>query len=88
MPADDGPKVDRIRCQRRTEMKSAMNDKDSGPRVSRKGDGVQIPQRTSGPMKTIKSVEILADAQEVIIEHEGDQYRLRQTSKGKLILTK
>lgn len=39
-------------------------------------------------MKTIKSVEILADAQEVIIEHEGDQYRLRQTSKGKLILTK
>jgi hemin uptake protein HemP len=34
------------------------------------------------------SRELLADAQEVIIEHDGDLYRLRCTSKGKLILTK
>lgn len=36
----------------------------------------------------IRSVEILAGAREVLIEHEGDEYRLRHTSKGKLILTK
>ncbi|WP_370661573.1 hemin uptake protein HemP [Pelagibius sp. 7325] len=34
------------------------------------------------------SRDLLADAQEVIIVHEGDEYRLRCTSKGKLILTK
>ena len=36
----------------------------------------------------IRSVDILAGAREVLIEHEGDEYRLRHTSKGKLILTK
>lgn len=36
----------------------------------------------------IRSVEIFAGGREVLIEHEGDEYRLRHTSKGKLILTK
>jgi len=36
----------------------------------------------------LHSRDLLAGAQEVIIEHEGDLYRLRCTSKGKLILTK
>jgi hemin uptake protein HemP len=34
------------------------------------------------------SRDLLGEAQEVIIEHDGDLYRLRCTSKGKLILTK
>ena len=38
--------------------------------------------------RSFRSSDIFADAQEIIIEHEGDQYRLRRTSKGKLILTK
>jgi hemin uptake protein HemP len=38
--------------------------------------------------RRLQSRELLADAQEVIIEHEGESYRLRCTSKGKLILTK
>ena len=43
--------------------------------------------RPTGKIR-IRSVEILAGAREVLIEHEGDEYRLRHTSKGKLILTK
>lgn len=31
---------------------------------------------------------MFAEAHEVIIEHQGATYRLRQTSLGKLILTK
>lgn len=38
--------------------------------------------------RTLLSRELLGDAQEVVIEHDGDLYRLRCTSKGKLILTK
>jgi hemin uptake protein HemP len=36
----------------------------------------------------LHSRDLLAGAREVVIEHEGDLYRLRCTSKGKLILTK
>ena len=38
--------------------------------------------------RTLLSRELLGDAQEVIIEHVGEFYRLRCTSRGKLILTK
>ena len=36
----------------------------------------------------LQSRELFGAAQEVIIEHAGETYRLRCTSKGKLILTK
>ena len=36
----------------------------------------------------ISSEQLLGGAQEVQIEHRGALYRLRQTSLGKLILTK
>lgn len=57
------------------------------------GDGRQsaeagVSKASSAGARTFKSNEIFADANEIIIEHEGDQYRLRRTSKGKLILTK
>ena len=39
-------------------------------------------------LRRLLSRDLLADAQEVIIVHQGDEYRLRCTSKGKLILTK
>src|SRR3546814_20460572 len=38
--------------------------------------------------RRLLSRDLLGGAQEVVIEHDGDFYRLRCTSKGKLILTK
>ncbi len=32
--------------------------------------------------------DLLADAREAILEHNGQEYRLRITASGKLILTK
>lgn len=58
-----------------------MNGKSEAAQ-SGSGQGAKV-----GPRR-LQSRELLADAQEVIIEHEGDDYRLRCTSKGKLILTK
>lgn len=42
----------------------------------------------AGSMPRLPSHAIFAGAQEVEIEHNGAVYRLRQTSLGKLILTK
>ena len=36
----------------------------------------------------LRSSELLSGSREAIIEHGQDQYRLRLTSNGKLILTK
>lgn len=36
----------------------------------------------------IKSSQLFDNQNEIIIEHEGNEYRLRITSSGKLILTK
>ena len=43
--------------------------------------------RSSATPRTVSSVEVLGEAQEVVIDHEGQTYRLRRTSQGKLILT-
>ena len=49
----------------------------------------QRPVPTTVPeVHRISSDELLAGALEVQIEHRGALYRLRQTSLGKLILTK
>lgn len=47
-------------------------------------------ERFAGSKATrrVPSFELFADAQELEIEHNGALYRLRQTSLGKLILTK
>jgi hemin uptake protein HemP len=45
----------------------------------------------AGPVRSkrrITSVELLGSAREIVIEHGGDEYRLRITSNDKLILTK
>ena len=39
-------------------------------------------------LRVYRSVDLLGKDQEVLIEHDSEQYRLRCTSKGKLILTK
>ena len=40
------------------------------------------------PRRQIRSVELFNGGREVLIEHAGELYSLRRTSKGKLILTK
>jgi hemin uptake protein HemP len=42
----------------------------------------------SDPPHTISSEELLQGRRELFIEHEGQTYRLRVTSRGKLYLTK
>ncbi|MDD3516897.1 MAG: hemin uptake protein HemP [Chromatiales bacterium] len=37
---------------------------------------------------TVRSAELMGGARQLHIEHAGEVYVLRQTSKGKLILTK
>lgn len=36
----------------------------------------------------LSSMALFAGAKELVIDHAGQEYRLRQTSQGKLILTK
>ena len=43
---------------------------------------------TTSVRRKIASAELLAGGHELQIEHYGEVYTLRQTSKGKLILTK
>lgn len=38
--------------------------------------------------RQIRSHDLFGEQREVLIEHSGEIYSLRQTSKGKLILTK
>jgi len=38
--------------------------------------------------RVVSSLSLLGDAREVLIEHEGEHYRLQRTRAGKLILTK
>jgi hemin uptake protein HemP len=48
----------------------------------------QPQQAARESVQCIPSEQLLAGAQEVQIDHHGTLYRLRQTSLGKLILTK
>jgi hemin uptake protein HemP len=41
-----------------------------------------------GDARRTSSEALFAGAGEVVIEHRGVEYRLRQTAQGKLILTK
>ena len=45
-------------------------------------------RRVAKAERSVASAELFAGSKEVVIEHEGERYRLRCTSKGKLILTK
>ena len=40
------------------------------------------------PPRRLKVAELLEGAREAILEHSGQDYRLRITTNGKLILTK
>ena len=45
-------------------------------------------RRGQAQRQQIRSEELFGGQREILIEHAGELYSLRQTSKGKLILTK
>ncbi len=61
-------------------MSESQKPEPSPPEASEPGD--------REPRRRIQSGELLAGAEEVLIEHEGQTYRLRLTRRGKLILHK
>ena len=48
----------------------------------------QVNRDQNASRNRISSQQLFASQNEVIIEHNGEDYRLRITSNGKLILTK
>ncbi len=42
----------------------------------------------NAPAQTLTSAELMQGRREIVIEHQGERYRLQQTRNGKLILTK
>ena len=55
---------------------------------SANGSAPQAAVRAGAPRRMTSTRELLGEGNEVQIEHNGEIYTLRQTSKGKLILTK
>ena len=46
------------------------------------------PGAQDGRRRQVSSANLFGTGREILIEHAGELYSLRQTSKGKLILTK
>jgi len=68
-----------------------MNNKEaglSGDVLAAAGLQPEPKGRAAAPRRMTSTRELLAGGNEVQIEHNGEIYTLRQTSKGKLILTK
>ena len=52
------------------------------------GTPARKPISTVKPVKRIAVSDLLSGGREAVLLHDGDEYRLRLTSNGKLILTK
>ena len=52
------------------------------------GNPARKPISSVKPVKRIAVSELLSGGREAVLLHDGDEYRLRLTSNGKLILTK
>jgi hemin uptake protein HemP len=64
-----------------TPLPAPTDDDRSSPRAAARAP-------LAGAEPRITSRQLLGDGKEVLIEHRGAIYRLRETSLGKLILTK
>ena len=60
---------------------------DGEPRRSAHPDGKRTAAAAGRPRR-LKVSDLLAGEREAILEHDGQDYRLRITANGKLILTK
>jgi hemin uptake protein HemP len=58
--------------------------------MSRDGAEQSKPQHAAAApkLRRLKVSDLLAGEREVILDHDGQDYRLRITANGKLILTK
>jgi hemin uptake protein HemP len=65
-----------------------IEEKDSEPSSTRNAPVTQSRAVAPPVRRTIKSSDLLAGENELLIEHNGGVYSLRETSNGKLILTK
>ena len=63
---------------------STKQRQDSMQQITKRPDAASI----SGQARRVRSQDLFAGAKEMVIEHAGDEYRLRLTAQGKLILTK
>jgi hemin uptake protein HemP len=57
-------------------------------RASMPGTPAKRPTSPNQPLKRIAVSDLLGGRREAVLLHDGDEYRLRLTSNGKLILTK
>jgi hemin uptake protein HemP len=62
-----------------------MQDQPMTP--DRPGPGPNDSAPPSGGSRRVRSEELLKGGVELLIEHQGREYRLRVTQNGKLILT-
>lgn len=70
-------------ARRRKQRKGGMNKDRRNP------DGATTPGPPVKPtVARVRCTDLLRGARELVIEHAGEEYRLRITSNGKLILTK
>ena len=60
---------------------------ESGNRPPNEAKGGEPAGGTSRSLPRISSTELMRHQSELIIEHDGREYRLRITQSGKLILT-
>ncbi len=51
-------------------------------------ENANAPQRRASPVPHVESRRLLSGCNELVIEHAGQEYRLRLTRNDKLILTK
>lgn len=56
-------------------------------RAPRNEDPTKAPAAPKGTARRVDSRTLLGGARELVIDHEGREYRLRLTQNGKLILT-
>jgi hemin uptake protein HemP len=70
---------------------NAGDGRDRSAMVSRDDPPAPDPERfvaAGGRPRRLKVSDLLAGEREAILEHDGQEYRLRITANGKLILTK
>ncbi len=64
-----------------------MTDRPAAPRRERGSARTPAPRAAESPLR-FKVSELLRGGREAILEHEGQEYRLRITANRKLILMK
>ena len=65
-----------------------MISTNKGITVKQHLDSTSTPNKEEITQPRLNSLELFGAAREIVIEHDDEEYRLRLTRQGKLILTK